>query len=453
MSATSLMCTYLYGTFELIRAALEGYSALAKGLLNRIESVATAAITVAEYMIDHTIKLIIDLVKQYEKELFDMLYNALFGTDKSFWCHRLWKCLALLNELLDKDSWLMKKLISWWQKQCIDPEPLIDNMQVVISDFTRFQQTVCSAGFTVEFGISYIKEFLGWCRDQLETYYKWFERKIRTLKKLIERYLNELIDLGVLDYLEKLCTFFQCAFDDTASCAEIATASNYFNHMMSVMKLQKSGDSYNISVEYRNSIYGGLEGAQVQISNLKTEIDSTYKLCVDPHKLKNANNAYNLSKNVFPGGLEGDELRLSNLKNGSWKNIRAVRRVRTDIKSIQDAWGQMFPNEPLDLTELENGSFIDEQGYMYVKKGCEYIMLKGLPEIEEERTETLSTETGDNHIIYDGEKFISITEAAVQIAKDPTSDFAVDCQNLSSFINNWRRDADGALRYNSQVLI
>jgi hypothetical protein len=89
----------------LIRAAIEGYSALAKGLLNRIESVATAAITVAEYMMDHTIKLIVDLVKQYEKELFDMLYNALFGTDKSFWCHRLWKCLALLNELLYTKKW------------------------------------------------------------------------------------------------------------------------------------------------------------------------------------------------------------------------------------------------------------------------------------------------------------------------------------------------------------
>jgi hypothetical protein len=143
---------------------------------------------------------------------------------------------------------------------------------------------------------------------------------------------------------------------------------------------------------------------------------------------------------------------MNNLMNGSWKKIRAVRKVRTDIKSIQDAWGQMFPGKPLDLTELENGSFIDERGYMYVKEGCEYVKLD-LPEIEEELTETLSTESGDNHVIYNGEKFISITEAAVQIAKDPTSDFAVDCQNFSSFINNWRRDADGALRYNSQVLI
>ena len=435
MSATSLMCTYLYGSLELIRAAIEGYSALAKGLLNRIESVATAAITVAEYMMDHTIKLIVDLVKQYEKELFDMLYNA------------------LLNQLLDPDSWLMKKLIKWWKKQCINVEPLNDTIRGVISDFSQFQQMVCSAGFTVEFGISYIKEFLGWCKDQLETYYRWLARKIRQLKKLCEDYLDQLIDYGVIDYLQKLCDFFQCAFDDSKSCAEIATASNFFNHSMSVLKLQKSGDSYNISTEYRNSIYGGLEGAQVQISNLKTEIDSTYKLCVDPHKLKNANNAYNLSKNIFPGGLEGDDLKWSNLKDGSWKKIKAVRYWSTTIDSFKAAWEQLHPGTELDLEELEDGTFTDENGYIYVKKDCGYekLDLERLPEEYDE--EVLSTESGDNHMMYDGEKFITVTEAAIRIAKDPTSDFAVDCQNLSSFINNWRKDSDGALRYNGQVLV
>lgn len=88
-----------------------------------------------------------------------------------------------------------------------------------------------------------------------------------------------------------------------------------------------------------------------------------------------------------------------------------------------------------------------------MKYECSYKRLEGLPSIPAVETEVLSTETGDNHLIYNGKEFIPITEAAVQIAKNPTSDFAVDCQNLSSFINNWRRDADGALRYNSQVLI
>jgi hypothetical protein len=222
---------------------------------------------------------------------------------------------------------------------------------------------------------------------------------------------------------------------------------------MSVLKLQKSGDSYNISTEYRNSIYGGLEGAQVQISNLKTEIDSTYKLCVDPHKLKNANNAYNLSKNIFPGGLEGDDLKWHNLRDGSWKKIRAVRYFSTTIDSFKAAWEQLHPGEELDLEELEDGTFTDEEGNIYVKKDCGYeqLPLERLPEEYDE--EILSTESGDNHMMFDGHKFITVTEAAIRIARDPTSDFAVDCQNLSSFINNWRKDSDGALRYNGQVLV
>lgn len=458
MSATSLMCTYLFGTFELIRAAVEGYTSIAKGLLSRIESVATAAITVVEYMMDHTIRLVVDLVKQYEKELFDMLYNALFGSDKSFWCHKLWKCLALLNELLDKDSWLMRKIRSWWKSQCMDGDDgfgdLLDNMNMVISDFSKFQQIVCSAGFTVEFGISYIKEFLGWCKDQIMTYENWIGRKVRSLRKLCEKYLDTLIDMGVIEYLEKLCNFFMCAFDDSASCSEIATASNYFNHAMSVMKLQKSGDSYSISTEYKNSIYGGLEGAQVEISNLKTEIDSTYKLCVDPQKLKKANNAFNLSKNVFPGGLDGDDLKWSNLKNGSWKKIPVIRKFSTTKDNIISAWNTMFPGKELDFTALEDGMFTGPDGKLYVKDGCQYVPfdLPKLPPDEQIDTTVLSTDSGDNTMIWNGDMFVTVTDAAVQIATDPSSDFAVDCRNLSSFINNWKTDADGVLRYNKQVL-
>lgn len=458
MSATSLMCTYLFGTFELIRAAIEGYTSIAKGLLSRIESVATAAITVVEYMMDHTIRLVVDMVKQYEKELFDMLYNALFGSDKSFWCHKLWKCLALLNELLDKDSWLMRKIRGWWKSQCMDGEDgfgdLLDNMNSVISDFSKFQQVVCSAGFTVEFGISYIKEFLGWCKDQAMTYENWIGRKIRSLRKLCEKYLDTLIDMGVIDYLEKLCNFFMCAFDDSVSCSEIATASNYFNHAMSVMKLQKSGDSYTISTEYKNSIYGSLEGAQAELSNLKTEIDSTYKLCVDPQKIKKANNAFNLSKNVFPGGLDGDDLKWNNLKNGSWKKISVIRKFSTTKDNIISAWNTMFPGKDLDFTALENGMFMGPDGKLYVKDGCQYVPfdLPELPPDEQIDTTVLSTDSGDNTMIWNGDMFVTITDAAVQIATDPTSDFAVDCQNLSSFINNWKTDADGVLRYNKQVL-
>ena len=193
------------------------------------------------------------MVKVYEKELFDMLYESIFGTDKSFWCHRLWKCLALVNELLDPDSWLFKKLKEWWSKQCIrdaQVDNLLNSIRDIVSDFSKFQRIVCSAGFTVEFGISYIKQLLNWCRDQIEMYLEWLERKIKELRLQIERYLNQLIDWGLLDWLEKLLSFFTCVFDGQDSCAEIATASNFYQDAMSKLKLEKDGDGYNISVGY-----------------------------------------------------------------------------------------------------------------------------------------------------------------------------------------------------------
>ena len=47
--------------------------------------------------------------------LFMLMAQEVHDDVPVFGCHKLWKCLALLNELLDKDSWLMRKIRSWWR--------------------------------------------------------------------------------------------------------------------------------------------------------------------------------------------------------------------------------------------------------------------------------------------------------------------------------------------------
>ena len=37
MSVTSLICTYIYGTFQVICGAIEAYQEMAKGMLEKIE--------------------------------------------------------------------------------------------------------------------------------------------------------------------------------------------------------------------------------------------------------------------------------------------------------------------------------------------------------------------------------------------------------------------------------
>ena len=113
MGFTSLVCTYLYGSFAVIKAALTGYCNVAKNLLKRIDTIVSTLMTTVNYIINATIRTVSNMVKQYEKELFDLLYSAVFGMDKSFWCNKLWKCAALLAELLDSDSWLNQKVRSY----------------------------------------------------------------------------------------------------------------------------------------------------------------------------------------------------------------------------------------------------------------------------------------------------------------------------------------------------
>ena len=210
MGFASLVCTYLYGTFALVKTVLEGIVKLAKNLIKRLDTLATTLMTTVRYTINATMRTIVNLVKQYEKELFDLLYNAVFGTDKSFWCNRLWKCAALLAELLDSNSWLNGMIKRWLERKCrkTGAFDMMDLIKESITDFSQFQQTVCAAGFTVEFGISYIKKLFEWCSETIDSYLKFLERNIKRLKLLAEKYLNTLIDWDIMTYLDKLMSFF-----------------------------------------------------------------------------------------------------------------------------------------------------------------------------------------------------------------------------------------------------
>lgn len=462
MGFASLVCTYLYGTFAVIKTALEGFTKLAKNLIKRLDTLATTLMTTVRYTINATMRTIINLVKQYEKELFDLLYDAVFGTDKSFWCNRLWKCAALLAELLDSNSWLNGLIQRWFKRKCKNTGAfdLMDLIKQSVTDFSAFQQTVCAAGFTVEFGISYIKKLFEWCSSTINEYLQFLERNIRRLKLLAEKYLNTLIDWDIIDYFEKLMSFFTCAFDDSYSCSEIATASNFYQDCMSKLKLQKNGDGYDLSTEYKNAIYGGLEGAKNQCSNLKQEIDAAYSKCIDPSKLKAANSAYNLSKNVFPGGMSWNDI-----KSGNWKNNHLVKKWNLTKDGYMAAWKRAKgSSDDSTFKELMNGTFIDEEGRVYVKDGCNYVLLDNyLTDADKYKGNTwqpdwsLSAPTDNSVIVWEidgNEEIISVNEAAIKIYNNDPSDQSMiaECKSLYEFINDWKHNPDGAIRYQEQMI-
>jgi hypothetical protein len=47
---------------------------------------------------------------------------------------------------------------------------------------------------------------------------------------------------------------------------------------------------------------------------------------------------------------------------------------------------------------------------------------------------------------------MSVTEAAIKIAEDPDSKLAEESRTIYEFINDWKHNPDGAIRYNEEKI-
>lgn len=454
MGVASLVCTYLYGSLELIRTTVEGFIQIAKNLIKKVDSLAAALMNTCRILMDKTMSVMIKLVKQYEKELMDMLYSATLGKIDWLWCGKLWNCLALLAELIDENSWLVRKIRDWMSSQC--KTSMIPNQLAAIAqaakDFDQFRRLICEAGFTVEFGISYIKQLFNFIKGAVEEYLAFITRQWKRLKLLAEEYLNTVIDWGVIDWLEKLMSFFTCAFDDSASCAEIATADNFYQDAMTKLKLQKDGEGYDLSKEYKNSIYGPLEGAKKMAKQLQLEVDDAYDKCVDPQKLKAAEKAVNLSEHLFPGGMSWTDI-----KEGRWEKHSLVQKYHMEKEKLKKIWRDRTKHSP-SVNFLESYE-TDDEGNVWLVYGCNRWLVNDDLEKEGEKLDepkviefTANIPVGHS-LVLDENKVYMLAEAAIEIKTNPDSDFSKECIAISNMINGWLRNPDGAKRYNDKVFV
>lgn len=456
MGVASLICTYLYGSLELIRTTVEGFIQIAKNLIKKVDSLAAALMNTCRILMDKTMSVMIKLVKQYEKELMDMLYSATLGKIDWLWCGKLWNCLALLAELIDENSWLVKKIREWMEGQCKTAD-IADKLAAIAQaakDFDQFRRLICEAGFTVEFGISYIKQLFNFIKGAVEEYLAFITRQWKKLKLFAEEYLNMVIDWGVIDWLEKLMSFFTCAFDDSASCAEIATADNFYQDAMAKLKLQKDGEGYDLSKEYKNSIYGPLEGAKKMAKQLQLEVDDAYDKCVDPQKLKAAEKAVNLSEHLFPGGMSWTDIR-----EGRWEKHSLAKKYHMEKEKLKKIWRGKTGRTP-SVHFIESFE-TDENGNVWMTDGCNRWLINEQLEKEGEKLPepeviefTANVPVGHSLILDDttGNVYM-LAEAALEIKENPDSDFSKECIAISSMINGWLRNADGAKRYNDKVFV
>lgn len=459
MGFSTLVCSYIYGTFETIVGALESYIKLAKGTLNRIESLSQAAWTFWKYTVEKAVETIINLIKTYEKKLVDMIWDPSSedALGHSIWCSRLWDCLTFVNELLDPNSLLFKQLDKWFKKQCTPfvNKDLLNNIRSLLTDFQTFQQTVCAYGFTFEFGLAMIKQVLNNYKKQLLSYFDTIQTKISSIKRSCNIYLDWTIDTGIVDYLTKIEGLFNCVIDSNETCASIATASNYFNNACAKLHIQKSGDTWSMDPAYLNELYGGLEGAAISVSNAKLEIDAICDIIVNPKEVKRANKAYNLSKNVFPGGLKWSDvttdsgnLSLTKLTSGkTWEKHTLVKKYNQTKDALLDAWNRNNENK-ITTETLADGTEIDENGNIYITVGCALKKIEPPVLPTEIVEEVYLGESGSNEILIDGDEVKSVTQAAVDIAKNPNSTLAHRCEKIWRTLNDWSHNDDIVKKYN-----
>lgn len=460
MGFSTIVCSYIYGTFEVLVGALEGFINVAKGTITRLESIAQAGWTLWKYTVEKFVETTINLIKVYEKKLVDMIYDPSNedALGHGIWCSRLWDCLTFVNELLDPNSLLFKQLNAWFSKQCQGSfvnADLLNNIRSLLTDFQTFQQTVCAYGFTFEFGISMVKQILNNYKKKLIGYSNQIMSKVGKIKQTAMQYLDWTIDTGIIDYLTKIEGLFNCVIDSNETCSSIATASNYYANACAKLHIQKSGDTWCVDSAFLNELYGGLEGANVLIDNAKLEIDGICDALVNPKEVKRANKAYNLSKNIFPGGLKWSEVTNDNgnlsltklTSTDTWKKTRIYKYWDQSITAIKDAY-KKNTGTVLTTDELADGLEIDENGTIFIRKGCNLsqITTTAIPPIEEE---FYSNGTGSNEILIDGNNVISVTQAAISIAKDPTSDLAKRCESIWRKLNSWAQNDDVAKKYNA----
>ena len=459
MGVTAAICTYIYGSFLVIKTALTAGINMAKNVLKLVDAVIVTVINMITYTITPAINIIINAIKVVQKKLIEMLS---FKIDNTIFCRGIFQCIALLNELIDPDSYIFKLIKKMWKREChsVIDEDLIEQMHDWINDFEKFRTTVCKFGFSFEFGLSLMKSVLNAFRKQIEGFVKWATKKKNSLMKQLESYLDFCINTGIVDELEKLASFFLCVLDSSDSCASIATASSFYADAMSNLGLEKQADGcYDISTSRKNTVYGTLEGLRVRCSNVANDLNDLGDKLVNPTELNTANNAYNLSQNIFPANMkwsdftkEDGSFSLGKVFNqNTWSKYAVYQRC----KNLKSDWNNLVkkkkknPNDELDLKELINGSFIDNKGNMYYKDGCDYIKIDNSVDDEVIKMDIYLGEgaTPSNDVIVDPDtnQLISVTMAAIRINQNPKSKLAERCKEIWSFVNNWQMNADVAV--------
>ena len=356
MGIGDILCEYIYGSFLVVKAALEVAQKTSKALLKALDVLFNTLISICRFVIDVGIETILNAIRVFQKWLVDKLLNFDFDAI----CQGLFKCTEFLEQVLDPNSLLCRTVRKYTN---YNPGPQ-EELYKVVGDFREFKNQICSFGFTYNFGLSAVKSLLNNYYAMCTEFLDMLERNKERVRRFLQKYLDTLIDIGVFDMLDRLKKFFDCVLIDTEICSNIRTANSFYNTCLRKMCIEETGDGYqldsNMSAEYMNTFDSRINNLNNAKNDLKKLIDSM----LTPSQVNAANNAFNLAANIFPGGASWKDI-----QNGDfWKKNRCYQYFKLKRRAFINSFKREHPEYEATGSDtiLGNMTINDEQGYIEI---------------------------------------------------------------------------------------
>lgn len=488
MGLTDVLCDYIYSSFQKLKKAIEKIEKICKEYVKKLIKVADGIKNVIRLTISDAVKKINQSTEDIRKNIKPLLID---GPGKiPILCDDMWNCLALLQELLDSDSAFYKSVKKNVLNQCVSESQknIADHLSDLIGDYTKFRDIICNSSFGIEFFIDAIKLSLKTFKLSAINYNKLLRKKLKILNGQLDTYLHIVMDQGLCDFLNALIRFFNCVFGNP--CAEISTAQNFFNDVLASVHLIQVGDTYKLDPEFKTSIISTVKAMKANCQDVIDNIDQLNQIMVNPTEVKVGFKGYENSAHVFSGQASGRDNKntwnstvssVNGIKTGQWTSKKMYKKYLTNSDTIVNAFYEKKTKKTttlkakpsktvyIGLNQKSSGNkysrswilshtFIDDEGNVYVKDGCDYILLDNLPKYTPTNVSnytpvidymTDGSDISNDETIVDPDtgELINQTEASIRISEDPNSGLAVRCKQIWSTINNMYNEQNIVHKY------
>ena len=325
MTLNTIICSYIYAGFLLLKNALEASLVYARAIIKSIDSLVMAIENMIKLTCLEILNAALAAYQMLCKYLTDWIMQKTHAKnilDK--FCKSIFKCSYILKELLNPSSPITKTLQQYGGYEATAQA----NLYKDISDFDTFRSTICSSGFTFMWGLNYLRDK---GEDILAKINEWVDvitRNRNRIRKKLESYFYAIEDLGILDLLKKLAVFFNCILSpEDETCASIATSQNFYKKCMGALHIRETGyGQFKLTDSWLKKKLGTCDTVTLQLNQVKNNLTiALTDAGITSKNLANAQNAYNLANFVRDTKRAYDR--------GDWNAVPGVKLFKSTFSN------------------------------------------------------------------------------------------------------------------------